>query len=303
MRTVVGVIDTGIDPLHPDLYLNVWINQKEIPAGLATDQDGDGVITFRDLNVKSGANYVNAVSDVNGNGRIDADDILRLPAWANGVDNDSNGYTDDLFGWDFYSNDNRPFESYDNTGTDTNPSDSYHGTHVSGTIGAMANGSGVVGVAWNVQIMPLRFLGPASAGGNTSDAIEALYYYTAMAQSHPGLNFVGTNNSWGGGTPSSFLADAIQAAGNDGHLFFVAAGNDTSDNNLASYYPSSYAVTSTYKGVTYDPLISVASITSTGALSSFSNYGATSVDIAAPGSTIASTFSGNCSPSAPMAQI
>ena len=147
MRTVVGVIDTGIDPLHPDLYLNVWINQNEIPAGLASDQDGDGLITFRDLNVKVSNVYVNAVSDVNGNGRIDADDILLLPAWANGIDNDSNGFTDDLFGWDFYSNDNRPFESYDNTGTDANPSDSYHGTHVSGTIGALANGSGVVGVS------------------------------------------------------------------------------------------------------------------------------------------------------------
>jgi subtilisin family serine protease len=293
MRTVVGVIDTGIDPLHPDLYLNVWINQNEIPAGLATDQDGDGVITFRDLNVRASGNYVNAVSDVNGNGRIDADDILSLPAWANGVDNDANGYVDDLVGWDFYSNDNRPFESYDNTGTDANPSDSYHGTHVSGTIGALANGTGVVGVNWDVQIMPLRFLGPASTGGDTSDAISALYYYTAMGQANPGLNFVGTNNSWGGGTATALLASAIQTAGNNGQLFIAAAGNNSSNNDTTASYPSGYSVTSTYKGVSFDPVIAVASITNTGALSSFSNYGATSVDIAAPGSTIASTFAGN----------
>jgi subtilisin family serine protease len=293
MRTVVGVIDTGIDPLHPDLYLNVWINQNEIPLGLASDQDGDGVITFRDLNVTSAGNFVNAVSDVNGNGRIDADDILRLPAWANGIDNDGNGYVDDLFGWDFYSNDNRPFESYDGTGTNANPSDSYHGTHVSGTIGALANGAGVVGVVWDVQIMPLRFLGPASSGGSTSAAIEAIYYYTAMGQSHPGLNFVGTNNSWGGPTASTLLSSAIQTAGNNGHLFFAAAGNSTSNNDATPYYPAAYAVTSNFQGVFFDPVITVASITNTGALSSFSNWGANTVDIAASGTTIASTLSGN----------
>jgi len=293
MRTVVGLIDTGIDPLHPDLYLNIWINQNEIPAGLATDQDGDGIITFRDLNVKVSSNYVNSVSDVNGNGVIDADDILRLPAWANGVDNDSNGYTDDLFGWDFYSNDNRPFESYDNSGTDTNPSDSYHGTHVAGTIGALANGSGVVGINWDVQILPMRFLGPGSTGGASSDAIAALYYYTALSQANPDLNFVGTNNSWGGGGPSSLLESAIQTAGNNGLLFFAAAGNDSSNNNSVPSYPASYSVTSTFQGISFDPIVAVASIDSAGALSSFSNYGSTSVDIAAPGSTIASTFAGN----------
>ncbi len=85
MRTVVGLIDTGVDPLHPDLYLNIWINQKEIPAGL---------------------------------------------------DNDGNGFVDDLFGWDFRDNDNRPFESFrGGTSGITEPADSQHGTHVAGTIG------------------------------------------------------------------------------------------------------------------------------------------------------------------------
>ncbi|MCB2079383.1 MAG: S8 family serine peptidase, partial [Novosphingobium sp.] len=136
MKTVIGVIDTGIDPTHPDLYLNIWVNQNEIPTGLASDQDGDGIITFRDLNVKSGGSYVNAVSDINSNGYIDADDILSDSAWADGIDDDSNGYTDDLFGWDFYNNDNRPFESFEdnpNKIIDREPSDSYHGTHVAGT--------------------------------------------------------------------------------------------------------------------------------------------------------------------------
>jgi len=292
MRTVVGVIDSGVDPLHPDLYLNIWINQKEIPAGLATDQDSDGVITFRDLNVQVSGNYVNAVSDVNGNGRIDADDILQLPAWANGADNDANGYTDDLFGWDFRNNDNRPFESYDNTGTNGNPADSYHGSHVAGTIGALANGAGVAGVVWDVQILPMRFLG-SDGTGNTSDAISAIYYYTALGLANPTLEFVGTNNSWGGGGASSLLADAIQTAGNNGHLFFAAAGNDGTNNDSLPHYPSNYAISSTFQGVAYDPVISVASITSTGARSGFSNFGVSSVDIGAPGSTIASTLAGN----------
>jgi subtilisin family serine protease len=293
MRTVVGVIDTGVDPMHPDLYLNIWINQKEIPAGLATDRDGDGVITFRDLNVKASGVYVNSVTDINANGYIDADDILRDTRWANSVDNDANGYLDDLFGWDFFANDNRPFESYKGgTSGVTEPADSYHGTHVSGTIGALANGVGVVGVNWDVQIMPLRFLGPPGVGGNTSDAVEALYYYTALGLDHPDLNFVGTNNSWGGGAASTLLADAIKSSGDNGHLVIVAAGNSASNNNLVASYPSNYAVTSTFQGVTYDPLISVAAIANTGALSSFSNYGATTVDIAAPGTTIPSTFAG-----------
>ena len=283
MRTVVGVIDTGIDPLHPDLYLNIWINQNEIPAGLASDQDGDGVITFRDLNVMASGNYVNAVSDVNGNGRIDADDILQLPAWANGVDDDGNGYLDDLFGWDFRDNDNRPFESYTGLTLTDEPANSYHGTHVAGTIGAPANGIGVVGVAWDVQIMPLRFIGPGNSGGNTSDAVQALYYYTALGQSNPDLDFVGTNNSWGGGPFLTLLADAIQTAGDNGQLFIAAAGNDAGNNDLFGHYPASYSVTSTFEGVAFDPVISVASINDAGELSSFSNYGSTSVDLAAPG--------------------
>ena len=293
MRTVVGLIDTGVDPLHPDLYLNIWINQNEIPSGLASDQDGDGIITFRDLNVKVSGNYVNSVTDINGNGRIDADDILRDVRWANSTDNDGNGFTDDLFGWDFRDNDNRPFEAYTGITVTTEPANSYHGTHVAGTIGALANSSGVVGVNWDVQIMPLRFIGPAGVGGNTSDAIEAIYYYTAMGLANPELNFVGTNNSWGGGSSSALLSSAIQAAGDNGHLFIAAAGNDSNNNNAIPSYPANYSVSSTYQGVTYDPVVSVASITSTGALSSFSNYGATTVDLAAPGSQIASTFAGD----------
>ncbi|MBV1917885.1 MAG: S8 family serine peptidase [Sphingomonadaceae bacterium] len=295
MTTVIGVIDTGVDPVHPDLYLNIWINQNEIPFGLAADQDGDGIITFRDLNVQDGGNWVNAVSDINGNGYIDADDILRDSNWANGFDDDSNGFTDDLFGWDFFSNDNRPFESYERGGPgafEKEPSVSYHGTHVAGTIGALANDIGTAGIIWEVQIMPLRFIGQ-SGNGFTSDAVAALNYYSALGQVNPGLDFIGTNNSWGGGTLSASLADAITAAGNLGQLFIAAAGNDANDTDSTGHYPSALSLTSTYLGRTFDPVISVAAIDDDGSLSSFSNFGAISVDLGAPGRGIASLLSGN----------
>jgi subtilisin family serine protease len=123
-----------------------------------------------------------------------------------GIDNDSNGYIDDVRGWDFAYNDNDPM--------DVNG----HGTHVSGTIAAKGNNSvGVTGVAWNAKIMPLKFLDD-SGSGNISDAILALNYATAK-----GVKL--TNNSWGGGGYSQGLYDAINTAGQQGALFIAAAGN------------------------------------------------------------------------------
>jgi hypothetical protein len=92
-KTVVGVIDTGIDYTHPDLYLNIWLNQGELPTGMALrDVDSDGLITFRDLNNSINSSFV---SDLNNNARIDAGDILNDSRWENGSDQDSNGFIDD----------------------------------------------------------------------------------------------------------------------------------------------------------------------------------------------------------------
>lgn len=186
----------------------------------------------------------------------------------NGVDDDSNGLIDDVYGWDFAGNNNTVF---DGTADD-------HGTHVAGTIGAVGgNGIGVAGVVWNVKMIGAKFLG--STGGTTANAIKSVDYFTDLKLRH-GLNIVATNNSWGGGGFSQALKDAIDRANNAGILFVAAAGNSGTNNDATPSYPSGY---------TSANIIAVASITSTGGLSSFSQFGATTVDLGAPGSGIWST--------------
>ncbi len=188
----------------------------------------------------------------------------------NGIDDDGNGYVDDVYGWDFNGNNNTVF---DGTADD-------HGTHVAGTIGAVGgNGQGVAGVCWSVKLLNAKFLG--KAGGTTANAVKAVDYFTNL-KTRPSLaiNVVATNNSWGGGGFSQALKDAIERANGANILFIAAAGNSGSNIDNAPSYPASYDNAN---------IIAVASITSTGAMSSFSNYGATSVDIGAPGSGIYST--------------
>lgn len=191
-----------------------------------------------------------------------------------GLDNDGNGYVDDIRGWDFDGKNNT---TYDGTQDD-------HGTHVAGTIGAVGgNGKGVAGVVWNVKVITAKFLG--RRGGTTANAVKAVDYITDLKIRH-GLNIVATNNSWGGGGYSQALYDAIERANQAGILFIAAAGNGGSDgvgdnNDTTPSYPASYPNSN---------IVAVAAITSTGAKASYSNYGATSVDIGAPGSGIYSTL-------------
>lgn len=200
---------------------------------------------------------------------------------ADGVDNDGNGYIDDIHGWDFDGNNNTIYDG----GTRGSLDD--HGTHVSGTIGAKANnGTGVIGVNWNITLISGKFLG--RRGGTSANAVKAVNYFTDLKTRH-GLNIVATNNSWGGGGYSQALFDAIERANAANILFVAAAGNGGSDgvgdnNDTGSHYPSTY---------TNSNIIAVASITNTGAKSGFSNYGAKSVDIGAPGSGIYSTTAYN----------
>jgi subtilisin family serine protease len=194
-----------------------------------------------------------------------------------GADNDHNGYIDDVHGWDFYENNN---STYDGSGDD-------HGTHVSGTIGAIgANGKGVVGVNWSITIISAKFLGPN--GGTTADAIEAVDYITNLKILH-GLNIVATNNSWGGGGFSQGLQNAIERANTANILFVAAAGNGNQAGRAINIdskpqYPASYP---------NDNIIAVAAIDKNGAKASWSNYGATSVDLGAPGVSVYSTLPNN----------
>jgi subtilisin family serine protease len=189
----------------------------------------------------------------------------------NGMDDDANGFVDDVHGYDFVNNDGDPMD------------DHYHGTHVAGTIGATGNnGTGVVGVSWDVSLMGLKFL--SSGGfGSSANAIRAINYATMMRQMY-GVNVRVTNNSWGGGGFDQNLLDAINAGGAAGILFVAAAGNNGRNTDTSPHYPSSYDSPS---------IVSVAATDHADGLASFSNYGAKSVDLGAPGVNTYSTMPGN----------
>lgn len=176
--------------------------------------------------------------------------------------------------WTHPTNGSHGFDAYEN---DNNPMDvGGHGTHCAGTIGARGgNAKGLTGVAWDVKLMAVRFLGPN--GGSTSDAIRSVNYARQN-----GARVISA--SWGGGGYSQSLYDAIKACGDAGIPFVAAAGNSTDNNDATPHYPSSYKL---------DNIVSVASTTKKDTLSSFSCYGRTSVDIAAPGSSIWSSFIGS----------
>lgn len=222
---VVGVIDTGVDYNHVELVNNMWINTAE---------------------------------DINHDGRFTSAD-------RNGLDEDGNGYIDDVVGWDFYNNDSDPYD------------DHYHGTHVAGTIAARGNnGIGVVGVCWQARIMALKFLS-GSGSGTTSGAISAINYAVLM---HAKL----TSNSWGGGAYSQALKDAIDNAAAAGQLFVAAAGNNGTDNDSTPNYPSNYDCSN---------VIAVAATDNQDLIAYFSCYGRNTVDVGAPGVNIYSTSPGN----------
>ncbi len=270
---------TSADPSYTDGSLWGMYGDVTSPANQFGSQAGEAWAAG-----KTGALSV-IVGIIDEGIQVDHPD-LKANIWVNrydpadGVDNDGNGYVDDVNGWDFDGNNNSVYDGGNRGSLDK------HGTHVAGTIGAVSNTAGVVGVNWNVTMISGKFLG--RRGGTTANAIRAVDYFTDLKTRH-GLDVVATNNSWGGGGFSQGLYDAIERANTANILFVAAAGNGGSDgvgddNDLTPHYPSNYANAN---------IISVASITSSGAKSSFSNYGTTMVDIGAPGSGINSTLPPN----------
>ena len=202
---------------------------------------------------------------------------LAANAWRNpgevpgdGLDNDGNGFVDDVHGWDFANDDADPMD------------DDGHGTHVAGTIGAVGdNGVGVTGVSWQVSIMGLKFL-DAEGSGSISDAIAAISYATRMRREF-GVNVVATNNSWGGADRSLALRAAIAEGGAAGILFVTAAGNDGVNGDRRANYPANEDL---------DAVIAVTATNRSNRLPAFATYGPVHVDLAAPGAAIRSTVPG-----------
>ena len=185
---------------------------------------------------------------------------------AAGVDDDGNGFVDDVHGWDFRNDDSDPMD------------DRGHGTHVAGTIGGVGNnGVGVAGINWGVRIMPLKFL-DANAVGTVADAVEAINYATMMRRR--GVNLRVINASWGFNAFSSALREAVAAAGEAGILVVAAAGNDRRDLDLVPQYPAALDLGN---------VIAVAATDNRDNRAGFSSFGARSVDLGAPGRNVFST--------------
>ena len=189
----------------------------------------------------------------------------------NGKDDDNNGYVDDVHGINAITGSGNPMDDHG------------HGTHTAGTIGASGdNGVGVVGVNWNVRIVACKFL-DSNGSGNVADAVKCFNYFNELRSLH-GQNVLVTNNSWGGGGYSQSLKDSMVGP----ILHAVAAGNSNNDNDAGPSYPASYDL---------DNIVAVAASDHNDLYAGFSSYGATSVDLAAPGVSILSSVpTSGCEP-------
>lgn len=183
----------------------------------------------------------------------------------NGIDDDGNGFVDDVRGWNFAGvSTNNPMD------------DNEHGTHCAGTIGAKGNdGAGVAGVTWNTTILPIKFL-TASGSGSLADAVKSIQYASKM-----GAKVI--SNSWGGGGFSQAMFDAIKEANDKGLLFIAAAGNSAQNSDSTPHFPAGYQLPN---------VIAVGATDNKDRLATFSTYGKRTVHIAAPGHKIFSTIPG-----------
>ena len=260
-------VEAFLTPNDPDLSL-LWGMHNTGQSGGKVDADIDAVeawdraVGSRDIVVAvidSGIDYNH--QDLAANVWVNSDEIP-----GNDIDDDNNGYVDDVYGYDFANDDSDPMDDHG------------HGTHCSGTIGAVGNnGITIAGVNWNVRIMGVKFI-DETGGGWISDEIQALEYAVLM-----GARI--SNNSYGGLGYSQSEYDAIKAAGEAGHLFVCSAGNFGWDiDTFLPTYPAAYDL---------DNIVTVAASDHNDALTYFSCYGEISVDLAAPGQDIYSSLPGD----------
>lgn len=268
----------GVDYAQPNFYYRLLLTPND-PSFTATGMYGLGRIAAPSAwDLTTGSSNV-VVADID-TGMLYTHQDLAANAWintaeiaANNIDDDGNGFIDDVRGWDFFFNDSNPI---DDAGG--------HGTHTAGTIGAVGNNAlNVVGVNWNVKIMPIKIYSPNGFDSTSAMLVNAYNYITMMK--NRGVNIRVTNNSYGGcGEACGYdqaTKDALDAMGNAGILNVFAAGNDNINNDITPSYPVSY---------TSPSVLGVASSTSTDAKSGFSSFGVVTVDLAAPGSSVLSTF-------------
>lgn len=253
----VKALGTPNDPS----FTSLW-GLSRISAPVAWDQNHDSSIVVAIIDTGADLNHPDLVN----NFWTNPNEIQ------NGIDDDNNGIIDDIHGASFYNS----------TPTGSPYDDNGHGTHVAGTIGANGNnGQGVVGVLWNARIMPVKFLGGSSGVGSIANAIRGINYVIEMKKR--GIDVRVMNNSWGGGSFSPALEEAIKEANRAGIIFVAAAGNEANDNDFNPTYPASYNIPN---------VVSVAAVDDNDNMASFSNYGASSVIIGAPGVGIMSTYPG-----------
>jgi subtilisin family serine protease len=256
-NAIYHVINTPNDPSYSLQWGWNQGNDADIDAPEAWDSqtDGSGVVVAV---IDTGVEYTH--SDLAANMWVNPDEIA-----GNGLDDDSNGYVDDVYGADVINGDGDPMD------------DHYHGTHVAGTIGAVGNnGVGVTGACWTARIMAVKFL---SSGGSGTEADAVLSVNYAVSE-----GAVVSNNSWGGFGFDQGLYDAIEAAGEECHLFCAAAGNSSIDIEGQDWIPGGYDL---------DSILCVAASDASDNRAWFSNWGPVSVDLAAPGDSIYSTFLGD----------
>lgn len=272
---LIGVVDTGIDYTHSDLRENLWYNPEEL-ALADTNGNNDGEVTYSEV--------IDMLSDFNSDGTVDLKDLFISNVsnlLMNSIDEDINGYVDDFIGWDVYNNDNNPMDDHS------------HGTHVAGIIAASKNNSiGVAGINTDVKLVAVKSFN--SSGSSNFSIISNSISYTDSI----GVKIL--NNSFGTTEYKvsiiTSLKDKMEDSGdNNGTLFIVAAGNgnDITESPIGFDIDSDPTYTVYPAAFDLDNIITVASTDRNDSKSSFSNYGQTSVDIAAPGSSIYATYLSN----------